>query len=61
MKKEQALEELGQCVDTVSNLMAALTMPLDPSLHIQGIKGSLPDLKDKIKAAYLSLGGEDVW
>ena len=61
MEKDDAFEELGQCIDTLENLIAAMTIPLPADLHVESLKDTLPELKERIKQAYFGLGGEDVW
>lgn len=61
MTKEEALEELGQCIDTVENLMFSMKLAVNPTIHLNGLKGSLPSLRERMKKAYLALGGDDVW
>ena len=61
MNEDEALEELGQCVDTIDSLAAAMAMPIPADMHLKALRGSLPGLKQRIKQAYLALGGEDVW
>ena len=59
--KECALEDIALQVDRIDYLMAAMSMPVEPRIHLEALKGELPDIKDKLKQAYFELGGEDVW
>lgn len=59
--KEQNLGELGDAVDTLSNLLAAMKLPLPPQLHIDGLTASLPRLRDKLRDVYVSESGENPW
>lgn len=59
--KEYALEDIALLVDRIDNLLMSLSMPVDNSIHVEALKGSLPEMKGKLKQAYFELGGEDVW
>ena len=61
MTKDEIFEEFGLCIDTLDNLICALTMPIRSELHIEAMRQSLPELKGRIKQVYFELGGEDVW
>jgi len=61
MTKDEALEELAQCVDTVDNLVSAMAISVPAEIHLSALKESLPDLKGRIKQVYFELGGNDVW
>jgi len=61
MTKDEALEELAQCVDTVDNLVSAMEISVPPKIHVSALKESLPHLKSRIKQVYFELGGNDVW
>lgn len=59
--KECALEDIALQVDRIDNLLAAMSMPIDNSIHVTALKESLPEMKSKLKQAYFELGGDDVW
>lgn len=59
--KGLALEDIALQVDRIENLLAAMSMPIDNSIHVEALKESLPEMKKKLKQAYFELGGEDVW
>jgi hypothetical protein len=54
-------EELGKIADMVDNLIAATNLPFEPEYHLKGLKGSLPFVRDRLRAAYIALGGENHW
>ncbi len=49
------IDELGRCIDTIDNLLAARKLPLSDSLHLQGLTESLPDIKQRLQKIYLRL------
>lgn len=55
------MDEIAEVVDTLDNLIAALSMPMPNDLHVKALRLSLPDVRDKLRAAYLAAGGENVW
>lgn len=59
--KECALEDIALQVDRIDSLLAAMSMPIDNSIHVAALKESLPEMKSKLKQAYFQLGGGDVW
>ena len=59
--KECALEDIALQVDRIDNLLASMSMPIDNAIHVEALKEALPEMKGRLKQAYLELGGEDVW
>jgi len=59
--KELALEDIALQVDRIDSLLAAISLPVDNSIHITALKELLPEMKGILKKAYFELGGEDVW
>lgn len=59
--KEQAIEEIGQAVDRLDNLIAANEIPMPADIRLGALNEALPELRDQIKSAYMALGGEDWW
>jgi len=59
--KEFALENIALQVDRIDNLLAAMSIPVDNSIHVNALKESLPEMKSKLKQAYFELGGKDAW
>lgn len=55
------IEELGEIAEMVDNLIAATNLPFEPELHLQGLKNSLPVVRDRLRAAYIAMGGENHW
>ena len=61
MEKEEILEEFGQCLDKIDNLIAAMRMSLPDYIHLDALREALPELKGRLKQVYFELGGENVW
>ena len=47
----ELIEAVGQAVDTLDSLTSAMSMPLPDSLHMQGLRGSLPELRESLAQA----------
>lgn len=59
--QEQAREDLGQAIDRVENLAAALRMPLPDALHVAALRSALPEAARNLKAAFVQVTGENPW
>jgi len=55
------MDEIAGAVDTLDNLIAALSLPMPDAIHVQALRAKLPEVRDAVKRGYLSAGGEDVW
>ena len=55
------LEEIAEIIETLDNLIAATNLSMKPERHFAALKESLPTVRDRLKKAYLSAGGEDHW
>lgn len=58
-----AFERLGQAIDSLDSCTTGLiTMTsLPDSIHVQGLRGSLPDIVEQLKKAFVDSTGEDPW
>ncbi len=61
MSVEDQWDEVGRAVDTLENLIAGQVMPMPDRLHLEGLRGALPPLRDRLKAAYIQAVGSDPW
>jgi hypothetical protein len=62
MNIDEILEELGQMVDEAENFIALAKNPhMNPVMLAASQKKGLEILRDRIKALYINMGGEDVW
>jgi hypothetical protein len=57
----EAMERIAAAVDTLDNLISAMSMPLSAEMHMNALKSALPRLRSELKEAYLQAGGPDVW
>lgn len=55
------MDGIAEVVDTLDNLIAALSLAMPDKLHVEALRASLPDVRDKLRAAYLAAGGKNVW
>jgi len=58
---EDSKEKLGIAIDRVSNIEAALQIPMPPAFHIEQFKKLLPEIVKDLRDAYAELTGEDPW
>lgn len=54
-------EKLGRLIDRIENIQHALALPIPPQIHIEGIKGSLPDIVKELKDSFIEITGENPW
>lgn len=57
---DDQLDALGRLVDSLDNGIAATNLPLPPNLHIDGMKGIMEDVRDKLRS-FLAGQGFDPW
>lgn len=54
------LEELGLLADKLDNGVAATALPIEPRLHVEGMKGIMEEVRDGLKA-FLASKGYNPW
>ena len=54
----EQLDRIGQLADKADNLLHALTLSVSASIHLQGCKGGLEEIRAEAQALYRELGGE---
>jgi hypothetical protein len=54
-------EKLGQLIDRLDNLAHALKLPLPAELHVEGLKGPLPEIVAELKESFIEITGENPW
>ena len=60
MTKERA-EQLGQLADKIDNLVSAMELPFPVNIHLNALKGSLPEISDELKKIVKDETGENPW
>lgn len=55
----EQVDRIGKLADKADNLLAALTLPVSPAIHLEGVKGGLEEIKQEAGELYRELGGED--
>ncbi len=53
--------ELGVLADRVDNLLGALMLPIPDAVHVKAMKECLPDIRDRMRAVYVAVTGDDPW
>mgnify|MGYP001617274670 CR=1 FL=1 len=51
----EELEKLGILIDRLDSLTYSINMPLPIAIHIDGIRGSLPEIVEELKAVFKDL------
>lgn len=55
------MDKIAEAIDTLENLIAALSMPMPDHIHVQCLRGQLPDVLTQLRDGYLAAGGDDHW
>lgn len=55
------MDEIAEAIDTLENLLSALSLPIPDKLHVEAMRRQLPDILGKVRSGYLIAGGEDYW
>lgn len=55
------MDEIAEVIETLDMLISAMSIPMPPEIHLKALRESLPDVRERLFEAYLSLGGEDHW
>lgn len=53
----EMLEALGRAADRIENLISALVLPARADIHLRGVSGTLPEIRDEIRAAIAKAEG----
>lgn len=61
MTKQEAIEHIAKLADKADNLLAATKLPVPDSLHIEGLKGGLQQMREELRVTYVALSGENPW
>lgn len=56
-----AMEELGQAIDRLSNLDGALQLPMPAQFHVDQLKKLIPECVKDLRAAFVKVTGENPW
>jgi septation ring formation regulator EzrA len=58
---EEHMEELGQIVDRIDNLLAAAKMPIPPQMKLECTLTSLRKISEELKIIVIDVTGENPW
>lgn len=56
-----SMELLGAQVDTIENLLAAMSLPLPPQLHLDALRPALTSVAENLRRVYVSVTGDNPW
>jgi hypothetical protein len=54
-------DQFGEAIDQLENLNGALQLPLRAEMHVNQLKLALPEVIEKLKAAYVHEFGDNPW
>lgn len=57
----ESIEEFGEVIDRIDNLLGALELPMQAEFHVNQMKHELSEISDKLKRVYVEEEGENPW
>lgn len=57
----ESIEEFGEVIDRIDNLLGALELPMQAEFHVNQMKHELSEISEKLKQIYVEEEGEDPW
>lgn len=54
-------EEIGKVADLIDGLLWGLRLPASAERHLEGVRASLPALRDRLRAQYVAATGSNPW
>lgn len=58
---EDLERRLGAIVDRAENALHGMKMPVNPTIHLQGLEGILREIRDDARKVYVEIEGNDPW
>lgn len=59
---EEQKEKFGELIDEFENLVFALKTPFLPAeIHLEGVRGALPEKVEELKKLYIEITGDNPW
>ncbi len=58
---ENKFEKLGQLIDSLDSLACGLVLPMPPAIHLEALRGSLPEKVKELKESFIEITGENPW
>lgn len=57
----ESIEEFGEVIDRIDNLLGALELPMQAEFHVNQMKHELSEISEKLKQIYVEEEGENPW
>lgn len=57
----ESMELLGMAADDIDNLLGAMQLPVPAQVHLDGLRATLPKIRDRLRAVYVAEMGENPW
>jgi hypothetical protein len=58
---QSAITEIGLLADLCDNMLAGSVLPVLPAIHIEAMTGKYREARDRLRALYVKLSGENPW
>lgn len=58
---EEKYEKLGQLIDRIENIQYALNLQIPAEIHLDAVRGSLPEIVKELKASFIEITGNNPW
>jgi hypothetical protein len=57
----EQLDRLGRLVDQAENHLAVSSLPMNPQIHIEGMRSGFVEIRDTIRKLIIEISGQDPW
>lgn len=61
MANSDVYEEIGQEIDKIDNILAAMELPMSAEFHLEQLKKQLPEISKNLKGLYVELTDNSPW
>lgn len=58
---DEKFETLGRLINDIDSLVHGLQIPIEAEMHVDCLKGILPEKVAQFKAVYVDITGENPW
>ena len=58
---EELLERLGEKIDSLINLLYSMDLQMPATIHLEALKGSIPEVTNELIKIHSEGGGENIW
>jgi hypothetical protein len=58
---QNSLDSIAEIISSLENLTVAMGMKVPAQIHLEALKETIPEIREKLLKAYLEAGGENYW